>query len=90
MRGDADDLEDLQAACYREIAGQNDGSRENASDRILVAHRLLPSETVALPRLQSEGHHSGVRGNRLARSSSRPRLGDSDGCPDFARARHDP
>ena len=56
MRERADDLEDLQGRLLREIAGVKTTVLERMPpDRILVAHRLLPSETVALPRLQVKG-----------------------------------
>jgi len=56
MRERADDLEDLEGRLLREIAGVKTTVLEKMPPgRILVAHRLLPSETVALPRLQVEG-----------------------------------
>ena len=56
MRERADDLEDLEGRLQREIAGVKTTVLERMPPgRILVAHRLLPSETVALPRLQVEG-----------------------------------
>ena len=56
MRERADDLEDLQGRLLREIAGIKTTVLERMPPgRILVAHRLLPSETVALPQLQVKG-----------------------------------
>ena len=47
----ADDLVDLEGRLLREMAGVKTTALEMMpSGRVLVAHRLLPSETVALPR----------------------------------------
>lgn len=46
----ADDLADLEGRLLREIAGVKTTALERMpTGRVLVAHRLLPSETVALP-----------------------------------------
>lgn len=46
----ADDLADLEGRLLREIAGVKTTALEKMpAGRVLVAHRLLPSETVALP-----------------------------------------
>lgn len=46
----ADDLVDLEGRLLREIAGVKTTALERMpAGRVLVAHRLLPSETVALP-----------------------------------------
>ncbi len=50
FRERADDLVDLKGRLLREIAGVETTALERMpSGRVLVAHRLLPSETVALP-----------------------------------------
>ena len=50
LRERADDLVDLEGRLLREIAGVKTTALERMPPgRILVAHRLLPSETVALP-----------------------------------------
>jgi phosphoenolpyruvate-protein kinase (PTS system EI component) len=47
----ADDLVDLEGRLLREMAGVKTTALEMmASGRVLVAHRLLPSDTVVLPR----------------------------------------
>ncbi len=47
----ADDLLDLQGRLLREIAGvRTTGLEKMPRGRVLVAHRLLPSDTIALPR----------------------------------------
>lgn len=56
MKERADDLEDLQGRLLREIAGVKTTPLESMPPgRVLVAHRLLPSETVALPKLKVAG-----------------------------------
>jgi phosphoenolpyruvate-protein phosphotransferase (PTS system enzyme I) len=51
LRERADDLLDLQGRLLREIAGVKTTALEKMpQNRVLVAHRLLPSETVSLPR----------------------------------------
>ena len=56
MKERADDLEDLQGRLLREIAGvKTTALEEMPPDRVLVAHRLLPSETVALPGVKVAG-----------------------------------
>ncbi|HEY1122858.1 MAG TPA: phosphoenolpyruvate--protein phosphotransferase [Haloferula sp.] len=56
MKERADDLEDLQGRLLREIAGVKTTPLESMPPgRVLVAHRLLPSETVALPQLKVAG-----------------------------------
>ncbi len=53
MQERADDLEDLEGRLLRQIAGVKTTLLETMPlSRVLVAHRLLPSETVALPQLQ--------------------------------------
>jgi phosphoenolpyruvate-protein phosphotransferase len=50
LRERADDLADLEGRLLREIAGVKTTALERMPPgRVLVAHRLLPSETVALP-----------------------------------------
>ena len=50
LRERADDLLDLQGRLLREIAGVKTTALEKMPhNRVLVAHRLLPSETVSLP-----------------------------------------
>jgi phosphoenolpyruvate-protein phosphotransferase len=50
LRERADDLLDLQGRLLREIAGVETTPLEKMpQNRVLVAHRLLPSETVSLP-----------------------------------------
>ncbi|HEY5893312.1 MAG TPA: phosphoenolpyruvate--protein phosphotransferase [Chthoniobacterales bacterium] len=50
VRERADDLEDLQSRLLRKIAGVKTTALETMpAGRVLVAHRLLPSDTVALP-----------------------------------------
>lgn len=50
LRERADDLADLEGRLLREIAGVRTTALERMPPgRVLVAHRLLPSETVALP-----------------------------------------
>jgi len=50
LRERADDLLDLQGRLLREIAGVETTALEKMpQNRVLVAHRLLPSETVSLP-----------------------------------------
>lgn len=50
LRDRADDLRDLEGRLLRQMAGIQSTSLEKMpSGRILVAHRLLPSETVILP-----------------------------------------
>jgi phosphoenolpyruvate-protein phosphotransferase (PTS system enzyme I) len=50
LRERADDLLDLQGRLLREIAGVKTTALEKMpQNRVLVAHRLLPSETVSLP-----------------------------------------
>ncbi len=50
LRERADDLVDLEGRLLREIAGVKTTALERMPPgRVLVAHRLLPSETVALP-----------------------------------------
>jgi phosphoenolpyruvate-protein phosphotransferase len=52
----ADDLADLEGRLLREIAGVRTTSLEQMPlGRVLVAHRLLPSETVALPQRDVAG-----------------------------------
>jgi phosphoenolpyruvate-protein phosphotransferase len=52
LRERADDLADLEGRLLREIAGVRTTSLEKMpTGRVLVAHRLLPSEAVALPQL---------------------------------------
>ena len=56
MKERADDLEDLQGRLLRESAGVKTTPLESMPPgRVLVAHRLLPSETVALPQLKVAG-----------------------------------
>jgi phosphoenolpyruvate-protein phosphotransferase len=50
QRERADDLLDLRGRLLREMAGvKTTGLEKMPQSRVLVAHRLLPSETVALP-----------------------------------------
>lgn len=50
VRERADDLEDLQGRLLRKLAGVRTTAVEMMpAGRVLVAHRLLPSDTVALP-----------------------------------------
>lgn len=50
VRERADDLEDLQGRLLRKIAGVRTTALEAMpGGRVLIAHRLLPSDTVALP-----------------------------------------
>jgi phosphoenolpyruvate-protein phosphotransferase len=56
LRERADDLEDLEGRLLREIAGVKTTVLEKMPPgRVLVAHRLFPSETVALSQLQVAG-----------------------------------
>lgn len=56
MRERADDLEDLQRRLLREISGVKTTMLEGMPpDRVLVAHRLFPSDTVALSHLRVAG-----------------------------------
>lgn len=56
LRERADDLADLEGRLLREIAGVKTTVLERMPPgRILVAHRLLPSETVALPQREVAG-----------------------------------
>ncbi len=95
MRERADDLQDLEGRLLREIAGVRTTTLETMPPgRILVAHRLLPSETVALPRLQVRGIvlESGGIGSHaalLARALGIPTVAQISGALDAIRNEED-